>query len=186
MILRQIPNALTIIRLLAIIPFVAFLYQEEYSYAFYIFVFAGLTDALDGWLARFFHWQSLFGSFFDPLADKLLIAISFLSLALIGKLPIWLVVLVFMRDITISLGVMAWYLFIRKKIEFNPTRLSKLNTLLQLSLVTLCLFELAFFTFAPLLTPILISLTTITTAGSYCDYVWTWGRKACESSPVAK
>ena len=186
MILRHLPNALTLARLLAIIPFLTFLYQQEYVFAFYTFVLAGLTDGLDGWLARSFSWQSMLGSFLDPLADKLLIALSFLSLAFIGKLPGWLVALVFMRDFTISLGVIAWYWFIRKKIEFNPTRLSKLNTVLQLSLVTLCLFELAFFTFAPYLKETLMYLTAITTAASYIDYVWTWGKKACENTHAAK
>lgn len=186
MILRHIPNALTIARLLAIVPFLSFLYSQEYVYAFYTFVLAGLTDGVDGWLARYFQWQSVLGSFLDPLADKLLIAVSFLSLALIGKLPGWLVALVFMRDLTISIGVIAWYWFIRKKIEFSPTYLSKLNTLLQLTLVTLCLFELAFFTFAPYLTETLILITTFTTTVSYIDYVWTWGKKACASTHATK
>ncbi|KTD19736.1 CDP-alcohol phosphatidyltransferase family protein [Legionella londiniensis] len=178
MILQYIPNILTISRLVLIVPFLIFLYQKEYAQAFYIFFLAGLTDALDGWIARRFNCQSALGSFIDPLADKVLIAVSFISLALIGKLPWWLVILVFLRDITISLGVIAWYSLIRLKITFNPTRLSKLNTLLQLLLVTICLFEIAFFSFFPYFVTVLIWLTALTTAGSYVDYVWTWGKKA--------
>lgn len=178
MILRHIPNALTLIRLFLIAPFLVFLYQHEYINAFYTFILAGFTDGLDGWLARHFHWQSLFGSFTDPLADKLLIAASFISLALIGILPWWLVLLVFSRDLTISFGVLAWYWLIQRKLDFKPTMLSKINTVLQLALLTLCLFELAFLKFAPYLLETLILLTTITTTITYIDYVWTWGKRA--------
>lgn len=188
MILRNIPNALTITRLILIAPFLVFLYQQAYINAFYIFILAGFTDGLDGWLARYFCWQSPFGLFTDPLADKLLIASSFIALALSGKLPWWLVVLVFLRDITISLGVLVWYWLIERDPDFNPTYLSKVNTVLQLALVTLCLFEQAYPLFTPHLrhiTTTIIILTTITTTGSYIDYVWTWGKKACAAARLS-
>lgn len=178
MILKYIPNALTLLRLGLIAPFLFYLYSHEYITAFYLFILAGLSDGLDGFLARSFNWQSFFGSFVDPLADKLLIASSFISLALIGSLPWWLVSLVFFRDLTISMGVLAWYHFIRRKLDFRPTLLSKVNTVFQLSLVTSCLFELAYFKFPQVFVHILIFLTTITTAITYFDYLWTWGRKA--------
>ncbi len=186
MILRHIPNALSVFRLVLIVPFLVFLYQQEYLNAFYMFILAGVTDGLDGLLARNFHWQSLFGSFVDPLADKLLIASSFISLALIGKLPWWLVLLVFLRDLTISFGVLAWFWFVQRKLDFNPTFMSKLNTTLQLALVTLCLFELAFFSFSPILIEVLIIVTAITTTGTYIDYVWTWGKIACARTHARK
>ncbi len=179
MILRHIPNTLTLIRLVLIVPFIWSLYHHLYQYAFYIFILAGFTDGIDGWLARYFHWQSLLGSFIDPLSDKLLIATSFISLAILGKLPWWLVILVFLRDLTISFGVLAWYWFIQRKLDFKPTALSKINTFFQLTLLTLCLFELAFFEFSSYIIETLIFLTTLTTASTYIDYVWTWGTKAC-------
>jgi cardiolipin synthase len=178
MILKHLPNTLTLFRLGLIVPFLVFLYNHEYVYSFYTFILAGLTDGLDGFLARRFHWQSFFGSFVDPLADKLLIASSFISLAIIGVLPWWLVVLVFLRDFTISMGVLAWYHFIRRKLDFRPTTLSKINTALQLVLVTSCLFELAYFQFPNIVLNTLISLTTLTTAITYIDYILTWSRKA--------
>ncbi len=186
MILKQIPNALTLFRLVLIVPFLGFLYQHQYFYAFYFFALAGFTDGLDGWIARIFDCQSLFGSFIDPLADKLLIASSFISLALLGELPWWLVVLVFLRDLTISLGVMAWYWFVQRKLDFEPTLLSKINTSLQLMLVTFCLFDLAFFAFNPYLINILILVTALTTAATYIDYVFTWGKKAYSINHLAK
>lgn len=178
MILRHIPNVLTIARLVLITPFLVFLYQQQYTNAFYIFMFAGFTDGLDGFLARHFRWQSVFGSFTDPLSDKLLIASSFIALACIGKLPWWLVILVFLRDVTISFGVVFWYYFLHRQLNFQPTLLSKINTILQLGLVTFCLFELAFFDINATLQQALILITGVTTATTYVDYVWTWGKKA--------
>lgn len=184
MILRYLPNALTITRMLLIAPFLVFLYHQNYIDAFYIFLLAGFTDGLDGWLARSFNWQSSFGSFIDPVADKLLIASSVVSLALIGSIPWWLVMVIFLRDLTISIGVLAWYWLIERKPNFKPTYLSKINTVLQLALVTLCLFELAFFKVANNLVETLIILTATTTIGSYIDYTWTWGKKACSNTQV--
>ena len=178
MILKHIPNALTLFRLGLIVPFVFSLFDHQYKDAFYIFIIAGLSDGLDGWLARCFHWQSFFGSFVDPMADKLLVAASFISLALLGSLPWWLVVLVFLRDFTISMGVLAWYWFIRRKLDFEPTLLSKCNTTLQLVLVTLCLFELAYFRFSAYLITSLIYLTAITTLITYLHYLWIGCHKA--------
>jgi cardiolipin synthase len=178
MILRHIPNTLTLIRLGLIIPFAVYLYQKEYVEAFYTFVAAGLTDGLDGWLARHFNWQSAFGSFVDPMADKLLVATSFISMALIGLLPWWLVVLVFFRDLTISMGVLAWYWLIQRKLDFVPTPLSKVNTTLQLILVVFCLFELAYFKFPSYLISSLIYITGLTTAITYIHYLRMGCKKA--------
>lgn len=182
--LKHIPNILTLFRLGLILPFVLCLFCHEYTDAFYIFFLAGFTDGLDGWLARYFHWQSFFGSFIDPMADKLLVAASFISLALIGSLPWWLVFIVFLRDITISLGVIAWYWFIQRKLDFQPTLLSKLNTTLQLMLVTLCLFELAYFKFSPYIIDTLIYITALTTITTFFHYIWigyqkAWPKKEC-------
>jgi cardiolipin synthase len=186
MILRLIPNALTLTRLVLIAPFLVSIYQANYVYAFYTFLLAGFTDALDGWLARSFHWQSAFGSFVDPIADKLLIVSSFIALACIGCIPWWLVTLVFLRDITISVGVLAWYKLMQGKPDFQPTFLSKINTVLQLSLVTLYLFDLAFATISSVMLNALMLCTTLTTLSSYIDYAWTWGKKAWNTLQVVK
>ena len=186
MILRQIPNALTLARLVLIAPFLVFIYQHAYVNAFYTFILAGFTDGLDGWLARMFQWQSPFGSFVDPVADKLLIVSSFVSLAIIGRIPWWLVILVFLRDITISIAVLGWRWLIEQEPDFKPSYLSKINTVLQLALVTLCLFELAFAHIGGRFLGIVTVLTTITTVSSYIDYAWTWGKKAFTNTLVVK
>ncbi len=182
MMLRNLPNALSLIRCMLIVPFLIFFHQHNYLSAFVVFLIAGFTDAFDGWLARSFHWQSAFGSFVDPIADKLLITASFLSLAYIGALPWGLVILVFLRDLTISIGVLAWYGLVHKHLEFRPTYLSKINTVMQLSLVTFFLFEQAFHQGSPVFGRMLLIITVLTTSGSYIDYVWTWGKKAWASN----
>ncbi len=178
--LRQIPNALTLIRLLLIVPFLLCLFHKQFACAFYIFLIAGVTDALDGLLARGFSWQSNVGKIIDPLADKLLISASFISLAMLHVLPWWLVLLIFTRDLVISLGVVAWYLLIPKKPDLKPTYISKVNTVLQLILVMLSLCGQAFALPMPLLLQIGVILTAMTTSISFIDYVWTWGKKACQ------
>lgn len=169
---------MTVFRLLLIIPFLIFLYQHNYDLAFYLYLLAGITDGLDGWLARYFGWLSPLGSFMDPLADKLLVVSSFIALAFIGSLPWWLVILVFMRDFTISLGVIAWYRVVRSRIDFNPSTLSKINTSVQLILVTLCLFELAFFNLPLYYMDSLVIITAATTTITYINYVWIWSKRA--------
>lgn len=176
--LKQIPNALTIIRLILIAPFLICIFHQQFAYAFYICLMAAVSDVLDGRLARWFAWQTDLGKIIDPLADKLLIATSFISLAYLNLLPWWLVVLIFARDCIISFGFLAWCLFIPKKPDLKPTNISKMNTVLQMSLVMLCLAEQGFAFNVSYLLQIGIGLTATTTVITLCDYVWTWGNKA--------
>ena len=176
--LKQIPNLLTCFRIILIAPFLINFVLGDYVASFYLFLIAGFTDALDGLLARHYHWQTPLGSFLDPMADKLIVVISFVLLAFVHQLPWWLVFLVFMRDATITSGILFWSFFIREQLTFSPTMLSKINTTLQLLLVVFCLFELAYKPFEFPLTYTLVILTATTTALSYLHYVWVWGSKA--------
>ena len=184
--LKQIPNALTIIRLILIAPFLICLFHDHYACAFYICLIAAVSDVLDGLLARWFAWQTYLGKIIDPMADKLLIATSFISLAMLHILPWWLVILIFSRDCIITLGFLAWCFFIPKKPDLKPTNISKMNTVLQMSLVVLCLAEQGFAFQVPHLLPIMIGLTAMTTVITLCDYVWTWGRKAWQQRSPRK
>lgn len=181
---KYIPNILTLLRIALILPFLMAFQNAHYKTAFYLYLIASFSDALDGWLARLFHWQSRFGSFIDPMADKLLVVSSMIALALSETLPWWFVILVLMRDLTIALGILAWYSVIKRHPDFKPTLLSKANTVLQLILVTVCLSELAFHLFPLALKTVLIYITTFTTGASYLDYVWTWSRKACQERRI--
>jgi cardiolipin synthase len=178
MILKQLPNLLTLLRFFLIMPFLFYFYQENYANALYLFLVAGFTDALDGWLARQFRWQSTLGLFLDPIADKLLIAASFISLGLIHRLPWWLIELVFFRDVSILFGVYAWHQVMQGGLNFKPTVLSKVNTAIELFLVSYCLAELVFAMGYPMVRWMLIGTVALTTTASYVQYMWTWAKKA--------
>lgn len=176
--LKQIPNMLTLFRLLMIIPFIGYLSDHDYKPALYVYILAGMTDGLDGWLARRFNWQTPTGRLLDPIADKLLVATSFIALGVLHILPWWLVILVFMRDVMISFGALMWTVLIDRHSSFPPSFISKCNTCFQLILVTACLFEQAFFPLTGYLLEGLILITAVTTLTSFVDYAWTWGKKA--------
>lgn len=171
MILKHIPNSLTVLRLILIAPFLSYLFEGNYVFAFYTFFVAGFTDGLDGLLARRFGWQSKFGSYADPLADKLLVSSSVISLAIIGILPWWLVAVVFSRDVIISMTAIVWVKYVNPNLQFNPSFLSKINTSVQLLLITACLFDLAFTRIPDDVIHALISLTATTTVISFIDYL---------------
>lgn len=126
-VLRQIPNALTILRILLVVPFAVCMMQREFAAALVILFVAGFTDALDGFLARYFNWRSLFGSIADPVADKILLITTYVSLGFVGHMPWWLVVVVVVRDLIIFTGAITYW-FVVGKYEGKPTFVSKLCT----------------------------------------------------------
>lgn len=181
--LRFIPNIITCLRLLLIGPFLFFLSSGNYVLAMSIFLLAAISDGVDGLLARHFHWQSKFGSFADPMADKLLITAAFVMLALLEKIPFWIMFLVMLRDLVIIAGVFTWYKRFGQ-IEFTPTFLSKINTGLQLAYIIGILYTIALHPIAPFLLTLSLALTASTTLLSLLDYVWSWGKKAIQKTPT--
>jgi cardiolipin synthase len=129
-----IPNLLTIARIF-LTPLLAWLLLREcMRSAFLVFLLAGLTDALDGLLARFLDQRSRLGSYIDPLADKLLLVTSFLLLWKLGEIPFWLLVITVGRDIMILCGFLV-LLSCGVRIEIKPLVSSKLTTLFELGTV---------------------------------------------------
>jgi cardiolipin synthase (CMP-forming) len=177
----NIPNIITFIRLILIIPVVYTLLTEQYRIAFFVFMLASLSDGLDGFLARYFNWTSRFGAIADPLADKLLMTITYFSLAYLGLVPYWLVALVIGRDIIIIMGAIAYSSLVGMP-DFSATLISKINTVLQLLLVVVLLFVKAFPTFMTVLMfsgiMILVYLVAATTLISLIDYCVSWGYRA--------
>lgn len=174
---QQIPNMISIIRLLLIIPVAYFLLHKDYRIAFYFIIFAGISDGVDGFLARRYHWQSNFGAFVDPLADKLLMLVCYFSLAWLKVLPIWLVAIVVFRDLWLIGGV-ALYRCLVADIKFKPSRISKWNTVFQILLVIVILFDYSFITLPQDFITVLMYLVVVTTILSFIDYTWVWGKKA--------
>ncbi|HIJ79109.1 MAG: CDP-diacylglycerol--glycerol-3-phosphate 3-phosphatidyltransferase [Desulfobulbaceae bacterium] len=127
----NIPNLLTLARVLLIPLLVIFLLEGKVNYAFWVFMVAGVTDALDGFLARALKQKTDFGAFIDPIADKLLLITSFVTLAALDLLPNWITVLVVSRDVLIlgGIGILTRY---RRPVPIKPSLVSKVTTFLQL------------------------------------------------------
>jgi cardiolipin synthase len=150
---------------------------SRYSEALLLFIIAGVSDAVDGFLAKHCGWSSKLGGFLDPLADKLLLVGTVLALNWQGELPSWLVVAIILRDIMIvSMAISYHYLIAPFKAE--PLLISKLNTLMQLTLVTVILFSKSFLPLPDTLITTFIYGTALTTLLSGAAYVSTWGGRA--------
>lgn len=132
----NIPNSLTLLRILLVPVFIGFMTYGEYGYAFGALLVAGLTDAIDGPIARRLNQRTKLGTVLDPLADKLLLTSSFISLAMLHLVPSWLVILVVSRDVILLLGTAVAHVT-NTPIDVTPTFLGKGTTLLQLGYVLL-------------------------------------------------
>ncbi|MBW2543885.1 MAG: CDP-diacylglycerol--glycerol-3-phosphate 3-phosphatidyltransferase [Deltaproteobacteria bacterium] len=137
----NIPNTLTLIRIILVPVFVILLMQGSFSYALLVFVIAGVTDGLDGFLARILKQQTVLGSYLDPLADKALIVTAFVALSILDIIPGWLTVIVISRDCIILLGVSVLSLM-SVSFEIRPAYVSKATTVLQLLTVFLVLMSM--------------------------------------------
>ena len=113
--LSAIPNLITALRFILVIPISISIYQENYFMALILFILAGLSDGLDGYLARRYNWTSEFGQFADPLADKCLILATLLALAFSERLPLWFVYTMLARDGLILIGFMLYLLLFDNK-----------------------------------------------------------------------
>ena len=174
---RDIPNVITAFRFLLVAPVVVLLLQERFTAALIVFGVAGFSDGLDGFLAKRYDWRSRLGGIMDPLADKLLLVSSFVTLGWLGLIPAWLVLLVILRDLVIVAGATFYHLRI-EQFEAEPSIVSKLNTATQILLVLAVLFSFGVQTLPGYLMDVLLYGVLATTLWSGFDYVWTWGRRA--------
>lgn len=179
--LHQLPNILTVFRFLLVPPVVMLMLKDEFMPALVLFAVAGFSDALDGFLARRYHWTSRIGGLMDPLADKLLMVSSYLTLGWLGLIPLWLVGLVIVRDLVIVTGAIIYNARI-EHIEAEPSIVSKLNTLAQILLVLSVLFNQAFVELPAWWIDLLAYSVLVTIVWSGAGYVWTWGRRAWQRS----
>ncbi|MBF0398816.1 MAG: CDP-diacylglycerol--glycerol-3-phosphate 3-phosphatidyltransferase [Desulfobacterales bacterium] len=139
----SIPNILTIIRILLTPIFVICLLKDVFFSGFVIFIFAAITDGLDGFIARYFNQRTVLGAYLDPIADKMLLMSAFITLSVLKIIPSWLTVIVLSRDVVIVLGV-AIIAIVEIKVEIKPSIISKLTTLFQLVTVSITLCEQEF------------------------------------------
>lgn len=165
---RYIPNALTITRMLLAVPLGLWLWQEKVYAALGLLIFAGITDLLDGYLAREFNWRTPSGAWLDPTADKILVTTSLITLTCKGWLPLWFALVVLARDLGLILGV-ASLLIRRKRIEIQPLLTGKLAVTMQ-NVVLLTAILLPLFSWVGQLLPVLLVLSTVVTVVSAVAY----------------
>jgi cardiolipin synthase len=175
--LMTVPNLICLLRIVLTVPIVVLLAEGRYGQTLVLFAVAAVSDVLDGYLAKTFGWTSELGKFLDPLADKLLLVSVFITLAVIGLVPVWLAVIAVLRDVIIGAGA-GIYRLLFGPVEGRPTVPSKLNTLVQLLFVIAVVWHAAFRDLPGGLVQGLGALVLVTTAVSGIDYIQTYIRKA--------
>ncbi len=165
----NLPNYITLFRVVLIPFFINLMVYGYYREALAVFVLAGVTDAFDGVIARLMKAQTELGAFLDPMADKLLIISAFVTLVLLGKLPVWLVIIVVSRDVILALGSLVIYLM-GHGITVHPSLIGKATTVLQLLVVALTLVLISYGTEMRFLS-VLQWITATVTIGSGVQYV---------------
>ena len=172
-----IPNIITSTRIALVIPVVWSLIEERYLTAIALFFVAGITDALDGFIAKKFGWVTRLGAILDPLADKVLLVASYLVLGWNDLLPVWLVALVIARDLVIVIGFALYNKRIRK-VDLAPSLISKINTAAQIILVLVVVIGQVWPQILNSIQMSLILVVAFTTLSSGVSYIWVWGRRA--------
>jgi cardiolipin synthase len=175
--LSWLPNAISLMRIALIPPILLLIVDGQFGWALAIFWLAGFSDGLDGYLALRFDWSSRLGGLLDPTADKLLITGMFITLAWTGHIPVWLAVVVILRDVVIVAGALAYNYFV-KPVPGEPSRISKLNTALQMLFVLFVLSRAGFNWPDKITITILGASILVTVVISGVDYVWSWSRRA--------
>ena len=180
--IHRIPNAITVIRIALIVPIAILLWTSDYVGVLILMAVAACSDALDGALARRFSWTSRLGAIADPLADKILVGVTFMIFVLQSHVPLWLAVIVISRDLIILVGALIYRLLF-DEIDIHPTFVSKANTAFQITMLVLVLGQLV--GLEPLssiavavLDPWGFALVALLGLMSGIDYVITWSYRA--------
>lgn len=173
---KNIPNVISFFRILLVAPIAYFLWNQNYLIALILFLIGGLSDGLDGFLARRYHWQSDLGILLDPMGDKLMMVTGYFLLGWHNLLPWWLVVLVISRDGIIVTGTLLYKKFIGEA-ELKPLIISKLNTVFQILLVLLTMLNQVIY-LPSLIVDSFLWLVVVTTLLSGYAYINEWGRRA--------
>ncbi len=170
-----VANMITILRFILVPAVVYWMLNGQWQMAFAGFLVAGISDGVDGFVARHFDQRSELGAYLDPMADKLLLVSVFVVLGLVGEMPLWLVVLAVSRDALIVCAVLLSTVM-RNPVEMKPLMVSKANTAVQIILASIILAELAFsMEFGPA-RPILIVVSGLLTVASAAAYLVAWLR----------
>ena len=172
--LRSLPNLITLARLLAVPVAVWLIIGDRFIAAFWLFIAAGVSDALDGFIARKLAIRSTLGAYLDPLADKALLTSVYVSLGYVGHMATWLVILVVFRDVLIIGGAILYHT-LTQRLKVEPLLVSKANTAAQIALAALILAERGLGFDSHGIDPALTYAVAATTLISGGAYVARWG-----------
>jgi len=171
--ISYLPNIITVFRIGMVPLFILLMDEHHYLLALYVFILAGISDGLDGFIAKRFDAVSQMGAILDPIADKMLLVSAYIMLTLHGKIPFWLLLTVGFRDLLIIGGYLI-YVSLHGAVQMKPSYLSKLNTVMQITLVVLVLAAVGYDLSASTLIRLLIYVVFATTVASGAHYVWIW------------
>jgi cardiolipin synthase len=171
----NIPNLITLSRLMSVPLMIWLIGDGRFGTAFCVFVAAGVSDALDGFIAKRFDCRTRLGALLDPVADKALLSSVYVALGIAGLLPNWLVILVVFRDVTIIGGFILLQTIAAPR-NYDPLYISKINTLVQIALVGYVLGRLGMGFADGFFTDVLVATTAVTTVLSGLSYLVRWAR----------
>lgn len=174
--IAHLPNLLCLARLAAVPVVVWAVIQRDFALALWLFIAAGISDALDGFIAKRFAAESVFGAFLDPVADKVLLVGVYIALVTRDMLPLWLVILVVFRDILIVGGALVVEV-VTQRLAMEPLPISKVNTAAQIALAALVLAAAAFAIPADFVVHVVTWVVAATTVASGIAYVVRWTRR---------
>lgn len=177
--LKYLPNALTLLRLLLAAPLGYLILQQQYGAALGVGLVAGISDGLDGFTARKLGYLSRFGAALDPVADKTLVTVAFLCFAQTELIPWYVALTIICRDLVIVIGALCYHLLIGR-FEFAASRLSKFNMLVQICFCVMLLSAQLIRGIDPVALQLAIAAVLLIAIVSGLDYVLTWGRKALQ------
>ncbi len=178
---RDIPNIISLVRIALIVPILVLLLNRSFGPALLLFLIAAISDGIDGWLARHYHWRSRLGSLLDPLADKLLQVSIFPVCGWLELIPWWLVAIVIARDLIIVSGALLYH-YRFGPFHGEPMLISKLNTVMQMTLIGVIMLDQWLTRSLSVLIVLLTIMVTITTLSSGLLYVVQWWNRAREAA----
>ena len=179
----SLPNLITLGRILLVPVIIWAITSGQMAVAFVLFFIAGVSDAVDGFLAKRFNMQSEIGALLDPLADKCLLVSIYIALGMTANVPTWLVILVVSRDIIIIGAVIVSWL-VDRPVPMKPLMVSKLNTVAQVAFAALILASLGFGFRSYPYDVIMMALVATLTLLSVCLYLVEWARHMGPSKPL--
>lgn len=177
---RYIPNYITVARILFVPCLIWMLFNHHYERALILVLLMGLSDALDGFLARCYDWKTTLGAYLDPIADKIMLLSAYLTFAILDWVPWWLSALVISRDVLLLVGAVFYHLSTRV-LKMEPLAISKVNTFAQIILaVSLIYIQLG--PMSPEIINVLIAIVACTTLASGSQYIIEWFKRAAKVS----